>query len=177
MTQLGCSRTPLRTALITLQHENLVHILPNRGFVVADISVFDLQQNFEARMHLEAAAVRLAAQRASEKELRALERSIEHLASLAADARPAEVSGADSSFHQLIVEASKNQYLVDAYACVRGPAQRLAVMVYSHANHTPQTVVEHREIVEALKLRDSDAAVREICEHIQNGKTRILGVL
>lgn len=177
ITDLGCSRTPLREALLHLAHENLVEVLPRRATAVANISIFDLQQNFEARVELEMATARLAAERISEAELRELDDLVERLARLDDNASALDLTELDMAFHRKIVEASENRYLVDAHACIHGPAQRIAVFAYSRGKYVAYTVDEHRPVVAALRSRDGEQAARLLAEHIQKGKERILKLL
>jgi GntR family transcriptional regulator, vanillate catabolism transcriptional regulator len=71
--ELGVSRTPLRTALMTLEHEGLLETLPGGGFVVREFTRTDIDDAIELRGVLEGTAARLAAERLeSADELEAL---------------------------------------------------------------------------------------------------------
>ena len=71
--ELGVSRTPLRTALMTLEHEGLLETLPGGGFVVREFTRTDIDDAIELRGVLEGTAARLAAERLeSEDELEPL---------------------------------------------------------------------------------------------------------
>lgn len=61
--ELGVSRTPLRTALVTLAHEGLLEPLPGGGFVVREFTRMDIDDAIELRGVLEGMAARLAAER------------------------------------------------------------------------------------------------------------------
>src|SRR3954469_1055573 len=68
--ELGVSRTPLRIALMTLEHEGLLETLPGGGFVVRAFSRSDIDDAIELRGVLEGTAARFAAERLeSEEEL------------------------------------------------------------------------------------------------------------
>jgi GntR family transcriptional regulator, vanillate catabolism transcriptional regulator len=68
--ELGVSRTPLRTALMTLEHEGLLQTLAGGGFVVREFTRTDIDDAIELRGVLEGTAARLAAERLeSEDEL------------------------------------------------------------------------------------------------------------
>ena len=58
--QFQVSKTPIRGALTGLQKDGLVHYTPNRGFMVAPISIRDVQEVFEARIFFETTLLRLA---------------------------------------------------------------------------------------------------------------------
>ena len=71
--ELGVSRTPLRIALMTLEHEGLLETLPGGGFVVREFTRTDIDDAIELRGVLEGTAARLAAERlASDDELDSL---------------------------------------------------------------------------------------------------------
>jgi GntR family transcriptional regulator of vanillate catabolism len=71
--ELGVSRTPLRIALMTLEHEGLLETLPGGGFVVREFTRTDINDSIELRGVLEGTAARLAAERLeSETELEPL---------------------------------------------------------------------------------------------------------
>src|SRR5438445_603484 len=70
----GVSKTPIREALNTLRQEGYVRVLPRRGYVVAPVSVEDVQEVFHVRLLLEPSAAELAAQRVSGEQLVELRR-------------------------------------------------------------------------------------------------------
>ena len=61
--ELGVSRTPLRVALMTLEHEGLLETLPGGGFVTREFTRTDIDDAIELRGVLEGTAARLAAER------------------------------------------------------------------------------------------------------------------
>jgi DNA-binding GntR family transcriptional regulator len=175
--QLGCSRTPLREALLRLQQENLILALPRRAMSVADISIFDLQQVYEARADLESAAARMAAERIGEEALEQARGLVDRFEALPTGASPFEITELDMAFHRVLVEAARNHYLADAFNCLVGPAQRLSVVSYGRGPQLPPTRAEHRVILEAIEGRDAAGAAARMAEHISNAKERILRTL
>ena len=69
---LGVSRTPLRLAMTTLQHEGLLDLHPTRGFVVRSFNRADVVAGIEIRGLLEGMAARKAAERVPANHLEAL---------------------------------------------------------------------------------------------------------
>lgn len=71
--RLGVSRTPLRLALATLEHEGLLRGLKGGGYVVREFTQADINDAIELRGVLEGTAARFAAERGpSRRDLRAL---------------------------------------------------------------------------------------------------------
>src|SRR3546814_8542442 len=70
---MGMSRTPIHEALICLQSEGLVELIPRRGMRVLPVSAEDMREIYEVLTALECAAVELVAlRRPNEKELQPL---------------------------------------------------------------------------------------------------------
>ena len=61
--QLGMSRTPVHEAIIRLQEEGLVRVLPRRGVVVCAISPEDMREIYEVIIALETASAELLAEK------------------------------------------------------------------------------------------------------------------
>ena len=65
--RLGVSRTPLRLALATLEHEGLLESLAGGGYAVREFTQADVEDAIELRGVLEGTAVRFAAERGASK--------------------------------------------------------------------------------------------------------------
>src|SRR3954453_15973225 len=100
----GASKTPIREALNTLRQEGYVQVMPRRGYLIAPISLQDVQQILALRLILEPAAAEMAAQRVSGDELRQLRR----LAQRGSGPNRPEQSPPDRDFHLAVAEASGN---------------------------------------------------------------------
>src|SRR3954470_23621660 len=61
--RLGVSRTPIRMALVRLEEEGLLELIPSGGFAVKAFSERDICDAIEIRGTLEGLAARLAAER------------------------------------------------------------------------------------------------------------------
>jgi DNA-binding GntR family transcriptional regulator len=68
----GVSRTRIRQVLIRLAHEQVVTILPNKGASIAEPSVQEAREVFEARCVVEAVLVKRFIERAKAADLKAL---------------------------------------------------------------------------------------------------------
>jgi GntR family transcriptional regulator of vanillate catabolism len=61
--RLGVSRTPIRAALMRLEQEGLLEVLPNGGYAVRTFSERDVSDAIELRGTMEGLAARIAAER------------------------------------------------------------------------------------------------------------------
>ncbi|NIV36357.1 MAG: GntR family transcriptional regulator, partial [Anaerolineae bacterium] len=100
MHDLQVGRTPIREALQRLAAEGLVFLAPRRGMFVSEISITDLQKIFELRMVLEGFSARLAAERATDNQLAAMEGLMREL-DRTRDQDGKALMAIDEQFHEL----------------------------------------------------------------------------
>ena len=172
MQDFGVSRTPVREALIRLEMDGLVRIIPNLGTFVSDVSFQQLKEVFEIRSFLVRLTGQLAAARITEDELDDIHRHIERMK----QTRDLKVlMQIDGELHHIINRATKNEALVKILGNLHDQAVR--IWTYSHAeNHYWGGLAsEFEEIEAALRRRDAeDTALllekhtRRFIEHIQS---------
>ncbi len=167
------SRTPVRAALLSLQSAGLVQRV-GRGWIVAPIDLAEIRALAEWRESVETAAVRLAVLRASDA-------SIEALAALLDASRPAgdEEEGvrAGSDFHVDLARLSGNQFMAEAIADAMTRLSRTRWLEVRTNDARVRAWQEHRDVVDALRARDADTAVRLVTEHIRGTNERLLASL
>jgi uncharacterized 2Fe-2S/4Fe-4S cluster protein (DUF4445 family)/DNA-binding GntR family transcriptional regulator len=166
---LGLDLAPVQEALRLLAHDSLVTITPRHehGIYVTHVHLADLDELSEARLTMETACARLAAQRATAENL-------ELLASLRQEY--AAVSGQearylfdlDHRFHQAIAQAAHNRYLSDTLDRFFGLSLRLWNLVLAHMDFLPAAVEEHLALVEAIEDGDSNRAAEVMYHHVQD---------
>jgi DNA-binding GntR family transcriptional regulator len=174
---MGISSMPVRAALTRLETEGLVTILPQKGVLVSNISLVELEELFLIRSRLEALAAFLAATNLSETELERLRRLLRTMKRFAETGKVKGWLGANEQWHRLIFEGSGNEQLrrllEDLYR--RGMGRRVGTP--NVAGHMERRYGEHLAILKALERRASDEAERLWCEHILRGGAEILHFL
>ncbi len=168
----GVSRTLVRGALSRLQSEGLVHIRANRGAEVARPTLAEATDIFEMRRCLELEATRRLAARAGPDDIARLEAHLaEETASLGVnDTRSIRLAG---EFHILLAELAGNQVLL-GYVAELVSRCSLILALYGRPHSAECGVREHRDIIEALRRRDGDAAARLMHHHLDDVAGRAL---
>ena len=181
--ELGLSRTPVREALIRLSAEGLVELEMNKGARVSDLDVFTLTSIFEAGDLVEKAIIRLVCLRRSEAEIVKLQDASDQFDIALKNNDVQEMVKANTAFHLLLAEASKNKYLIRSYRQILADHERIAQMWYSHniAADNPQdnqTMSEHHHsLLSAVRAQDmveAERITRAHASHCMNGIKQLL---
>jgi GntR family transcriptional regulator, rspAB operon transcriptional repressor len=165
--RLEVSRTPVREALIRLRDERLVRIVPQRGTFVAPISLEAVGDAQFVREALECAAVRLAAERATEDGIASL------WANLDAERR---AQGADDyeafylldeGLHDSLCDLSGHPIASSLAKRARGHLDRVRRLSLPRSTYLQEMIAEHERVVTAVAEGDPDAAETELRHHLR----------
>ncbi len=172
--QLGISRTPVRQALERLVQEGLVRSDPRRGFWTSTFTAQDIHEIYDLRGALEALAVRLAAPRLSQEDLKA---QLEALYAVRAelDTNPVlRFLQVDIRFHMLITRASNNARLIHSLSMLRSQHTMFQMQDTYYPQRMEIALNEHEQILLALLAGNIDEAAHRLTRHIQHAKEGVL---
>jgi DNA-binding GntR family transcriptional regulator len=175
--ELGFGRTPIREALQRLALEKLVDIVPRRGMFVTDIGITDLQRLFEVRMVLESMAARLAAQRGRPEQWRRMEEALNRIDADEDEMDNELLIAIDEACHEIMYEAADNEFLYDALSGMYALSLRLWYFSLAKIGRMHSTVLEHRDILDALQSGDEERAAQLLQQHIQSFQNEIQAVM
>ncbi len=163
--ELGVSRTPLREALNRLVAENLFDFRAGAGFFCRGLdpqTVFDL---YELRQITEAAAARLACERASDADLQSLSDDLLTRGIATAGLTVAEACARDEAFHMGVARLGSNAVLVTQLSRINERI-RYVRWVSLSLGRLRKSKDEHVALMQALLDRDADQAATIINAHI-----------
>ena len=164
--EFGVSRTPVREALLRLEVEGLLKIMPKKGAFVPPLSDAEVEATMTARLLVERwAAVQAAgAGQAIEASLTAL---LEEQVELLSLDDTGDFIEADRRFHRAIVQVAGNPVLGDFYESLRDRQIRMGLRaVASRPDRGKQVIEEHTAIVKALSAGDAAAAEKAVETHL-----------
>ena len=168
--ELGVSRTPVREALIRLQRDGLVKVVPRHGMRVLPISARDIEEIYQILTSLEALAVELAALRKpTATALKPLERAAQNMkaAHLASDLQ--QWAKADEQFHRHLVELSGNRILTEIVDSFWSRSQRARLTMLALRKSSDESLRKHTLLVNAIRDGDSAAARSTLETHRAHG--------
>ncbi len=160
--EFGVSPIPVREVLILLEAEKLVHIIPNNGIYVTDISLQELKDVFEIRLFLVGLAGKLAAQRITSEEL---EKMKELLNRIKKEDNRNKLIQLDAEFHDLLNSSTKNQTLVETLKRLRNQIGRLWYFAKEndiYSRHIPQDI---ENLITALEEKDQTQCEQIMTDH------------
>ncbi len=176
--ELGISRTPMREALIRLQNEGLVQVIPRHGVRVLPVSPNDMREIYEVLTALESMASELVAkQRPSTARLAPLTAASRDMSrALKVDDLDAWAE-ADERFHRHLIELADNCLLKDAVLNLWDRAHRARMVTLRLRPKPVHSTREHLEMVERIAAGDA-AGAREVCRaHRDRGSRELLAIL
>ena len=119
--ELNVSRSPVKMALAEMTEKGILEKVKGKELRVKKISAEECLWIYEARMMLEPEAAYLAAKRIQEKELEVLKKLVFRFEKIDQTHDHLEYKNADKMFHETIVKASRNRYLMDMYKSIECP--------------------------------------------------------
>jgi DNA-binding GntR family transcriptional regulator len=172
--QLAVSRTPLREAFKTLEVEGLIDVLPNRGAIVAQMSIADIEQTFEVMGALEGLSGQLACERITDgeiAEIRAL-----HYEMLAAHSRSdlPTYYRINHVIHDRINAAANNAVLTQTYLQINARIQSLRFRSNFNQDKWDHAVKEHGSMLAALEKRDGETLRTILQQHLINKRDIVI---
>ena len=165
--QLGVSRAPVREALRLLESEGLVESRPGRGWYVPEISERDIRELYSLRAILEQEAIKLAVERAEETDIDRLEATLHDLLAAAQEGDRAKVIDLDLQFHRQIWEMADHQRLKEVLQEIGVQVRMYVALQTNLYENLLDGIMDHREILEALRNRDAAKAVVVMRDHLQ----------
>lgn len=172
--QLNVSRTPVREALRLLIQDGLVTYEPRIGYRVIQISEDLVGNIMEIREVLEGLAARLASRRHSASIVTAMEETVEQARRSHEEGQLSGLITANQQFHSLLVEGSKNSFLVSMYRTLQAYIGLMMSVSLSWPRRPAKTLKEHKEIIEAIKDGNPDKAEKVVRIHIRKASKGVL---
>lgn len=185
-TEIGMSRTPVREAIRSLEHEGVLEQVPRYGTIVRRAERSDLVELYELREAVEPFAVAKAALAVLPEDLISLRRLCDEIGMLIRELKKSKLPSldaaqmqrllsADLGFHLLLLRAAGNQRMMKIVS-----ESRLLTGIFGTQRqaHTiavlQQTHQDHLAILEAVESGNAKTASRDMLDHIRKSKQQAL---
>ena len=191
MEQFGVGRSSIREAIGALELIGLVTVRPGHGTHITDsldkvqtksvgLSLITIGQDkirelVEARVELEQAIVKLAAQRATEEDIVELKAQHKKLISAAKSGR--KLIKADLGFHTALANASHNSVLMRFLSELRQPMRHWMEQKAKYNWGYDQVIEEHEAILNAVESRDAERAQSAMRIHVERAGNKLVSAI
>jgi len=165
---LGISNTPVREAINKLSSESFVKIIPNKGIIVKEINIDDLQEILHIRTFLDGLIAKLATKKITNKEIRDMMEIINKMEYVVKRDNRLTYNDLDIQFHDFLLNITGNNKLKEIYNNLIVHAHRFRIRTLKIPGRMEKSIKEHREIALKIKERNPDEANRVSQEHIEN---------
>lgn len=161
--RFGTSRIPVREALRQLEAEGLVTLYPNKGAVVATLSLADVLEIMEIRIALECRALQLAIPNMIDADLDGAE---ELLKRYDAEPEPAKWSEMNWRFHEALYSPCNHSRLVALIEANFGHVNRFMRVQISKTVGREGPQRDHHNILNACREGDVEKSVKLLEKHL-----------
>lgn len=172
--KLGVSRTPIREAIRKLELEGLVTMIPRRGAEVAQITEKSMNDVLEVRRAMDALCAELACERITDQETEQLRQACVAFETAVKTKEVKKIAQADVELHDIIVQATGNQRLVQLINNLSEQMYRYRFEYIKDASQHQRLIEEHRVIYESILKKDRETASQAARMHIDNQKKAII---
>ncbi|MEH6823804.1 MAG: GntR family transcriptional regulator [Motiliproteus sp.] len=175
--ELDISRTPMREALKVLHSEGLVSIEPNRGARVATLTEQEFYELFEVISGLERSAAELAAERATDADLKRLQQLQTKMENHYNKEDRHSYFLVNQEIHRTIVAMAKNETLEILHNQLLNKASRGRYIAIGFDTRWKEALDEHQQLLEALKARNGIEAGQILFEHVRHTGSTALSAM
>jgi DNA-binding GntR family transcriptional regulator len=170
---LGISRTPVREAIRRLAQDGLIQIIPGRAIVMASPSIQDVEDALHVRELLEPELVRLAVGSLPQDALNLLVETTSQMKQAAKSGDRKTWSKADTVWHEILSDHCPNQMLGKLVLQARNRVIGIIFQDHYNVSYLLKGTDEHKAIVDAILVNDSEAAETRMREHLTEARKSI----
>lgn len=173
--KVNASRTPIRSAIMKLESEGLVNIIPNKGAFIVQPTIEEMIQAFEMRKTLEEMAVQKGFSKLGANEVYQLHQFVEEMRTAYQEREIALYQEKNNAFHLLIAEVSGNSYLIDFMAKILNQITIYMVLydVFNGDNEEEMDIVEHEEMIKHIEYGEEKAFQSLLFRHLDSSLRKL----
>ena len=172
--RFGVSKIPVREALFQLKAEGLVTFYPNRGAAVSKLSPAEADELFVMRIALETAALRRAIPHLT---IADLARAEEILGAIDQEQNLARWGEFNWEFHATLYYPAGLPRLMEWVETLHINVARYLVIYLAGLDYQVTSQNEHRQILEACRRGDIEAATAHLTNHLQAASDHLIAFL
>jgi GntR family transcriptional regulator, rspAB operon transcriptional repressor len=164
---LGFGRTPVHQALDRLMLEEMVDVIPRKGVIVKPVILSDVLQMVDVRLVNETYCAQLAAERADDADIKALETVVDRARKAILDRNIHAMMMLDRDFHLALGRATKNNELAELIRKLNERSLRFWYISFTTPDHHNSFQEQHEAILAAVRIHNANRAAVAMRAHVE----------
>lgn len=164
--RLRVSRTPVREALIHLQRDGLVIVLPQRETMISRIDMERVNQERFMRKNLESAVLGDFIHQVDAAQMVQLYALVERQAEVSAQRKCETLLEYDDAFHRLFFEKAGQQLSWNVLELMNTHYQRVRLLNLRRLTSMGEIITQHTKLLQAIESKQTEQARSVLCDHL-----------
>ena len=173
----GVSRIPVREALFQLEAEGLVRIVPQKGAIVSELSLDEINDVFDLRVLLEPRMLQQSAPHFSADDFAALDAIQRRFEAAIADGDRSEWGQINAEFHVAMYVNARQPRTQNIVTALLQTSDRYTRMQLSTVEAMGTAEKEHAELIALCRDGKIDDACGFLAQHIEAVRSDLLRVV
>ncbi|SNT07099.1 transcriptional regulator, GntR family [Anaerovirgula multivorans] len=169
--RFNASMIPVREALRILEVQGLVKLYPNKGAIVRELSVEEVEEIFDIRIMLEKGALKFAIDNLDHKEMEYGEYILKKMDVLVEEEH---LSQLNFQFHNILYGASQKNILLELISDMHIKLERYMRIYLLNMGYHQTSQEEHYKMLEACKNKNKSLAIEILVQHMENAKQSLV---
>ena len=175
--EMKVSRTPVREALHRLAVEGFLYSIPRAGYIVEEMSDYDIVDLFTTRLEIELLAARMAFEKITAVELERMELNLKMTDEKVESGHTKGLTELDVAFHNIIYKATRSRTMVHICQSLSDHSLKYRISLIHIPEFARKTRDGHYEIFRAFVAKDFPRLEAAIRNHLQLAKEDILKMI
>lgn len=168
------SMIPVREALRILEVQGFVKLYPNKGAIVSELSIEEVEEIFDIRIMLEKGALEFSIDHLDDKDIQYGEHILKKMDDLV---NRENLSELNLQFHNVLYNASKKDILLGLISDMHIKIERYMRIYLLNMDFHQTSQEEHYKILQACKNKNKGLAIEILEQHMENAKQSLVTFL
>ncbi len=176
--EFGISRIPVREALVQLESEGLVKIVPHKGAVVSELSTAEIAELFHLRALIEPHLLRRSIPRLTRDDFERLDKILAEYGAELSARQPQRWGELNAELHEILLyRADRPKTLAIITGLLRQTDRYARVQLSINAASIERAQAEHEELVALCRRGDAKHASSLLKKHIEHAGEALIAFI
>ncbi|WP_347550202.1 GntR family transcriptional regulator [Pseudalkalibacillus hwajinpoensis] len=173
--KVNASRTPIRSAIVKLEAEGLVNVVPNKGAFIVQPTIEEMIHAFNMRKVLEEMAIHEGFLKLQQTEINRLKQDVEEMKAAYNNQQIITYHEKNNLFHLVFALASGNRYLIEFMEKILGQITIYMVLydVFKGNDQYDMDMQEHDEMIRLIEAGNKEMLLKLTLRHLDGSLEKL----